>query len=172
MGGRAAEKLIYNQLTTGAANDIEQATGLARKMVCEWGMSERLGSLLFGKKEEMVFLGREISSHKDYSERTAEIIDEEVREIVEGGYKRALELLLANIDKLHLLAKTLVEREVLDSDEMDRLLKGEQLEEPKDGEPTPAAPESPESEEEAKPAGTPVLGQGPKQLDAFGPASA
>src|SRR5439155_16941052 len=98
MGGRAAEYLIFNHLTTGASNDLERATGLARKMVCELGMSEDLGPLTFGKKEEMVFLGREISSHKDYSEQTAELIDKEVRAIVEAAYNRALGLLRDNPD--------------------------------------------------------------------------
>ncbi len=120
MGGRAAEFLIFNHLTTGASNDIERATGLARKMVCELGMSETLGPLTFGKKEEMVFLGREIASHKDYSEETAERIDKEIRQLVEGAYTRASGL-------LHLLAQTLLEREVLDGDEMDRVLRGEKL---------------------------------------------
>jgi cell division protease FtsH len=127
MGGRAAEYLIFNHLTTGASNDIERATTLARKMVCELGMSDQLGPLTFGKKEEMVFLGKEISSHKDYSEETAEAIDKEVRTIIERSYNRALELLQNNLDKLHLLAQTLLEREVLDGDEMGRVLKGETL---------------------------------------------
>jgi cell division protease FtsH len=127
MGGRAAEFLIFNHLTTGASNDLERATSLARKMVCELGMSENLGPLTFGKKEEMVFLGREIASHKDYSDQTAERIDQEVRQLVEGAYNRALDLLRNSLDKLHLLAQTLLEREVLDGDEMDRVLKGEKL---------------------------------------------
>src|SRR5439155_134717 len=128
MGGRAAEFLIFSHLTTGAANDLERATGLARRMVCELGMSENLGPLTFGKKEEMVFLGREIASHKDYSEQTAELIDKEVRSIVEGAYNRALGLLRDNLDKLHLVAKTLLEREVLDGDQLNRLLRGEKPE--------------------------------------------
>ncbi len=128
MGGRAAEFLVFNHFTTGASNDIERATGLARKMVCELGMSEALGPLTFGKKEEMVFLGREIATHKDYSEQTAERIDVEVRRIVEGAYTQALELLRANTDKLHLLANTLLEREMLDGDQMNRVLRGEKLE--------------------------------------------
>jgi len=137
MGGRAAEFLIFNHYTTGASNDLERATGLARRMVCELGMSDNLGPLTFGKKEEMVFLGREISSHKDYSEQTAVSIDQEVRTIVERAYNKAVSVLRDNLDKLHLLANTLLERESLDGDEMDRVLKGETL--PpltnKDGEP-------------------------------------
>jgi ATP-dependent metalloprotease FtsH len=127
MGGRAAEELVFNHLTTGAANDLERATSLARRMVCELGMSDNLGPLTFGKKEEMVFLGREIASHKDYSEQTAVLIDQEVRKIAEDGYHEATRLLNANLDKLHLLAGTLLERETIDGGEMDRLLKGEKL---------------------------------------------
>ena len=127
MGGRAAEYLIFSHFTTGASNDIERATGLARRMVCELGMSENLGPLTFGKKEEMVFLGREISSHKDYSEQTAELIDKEVRSIVESAYTRAFTLLRDNLDKLHVIANGLLEREMLDGDQMERLLRGETL---------------------------------------------
>jgi cell division protease FtsH len=127
MGGRAAEKLVFNHLTTGAISDLEQATGTARNMVCRYGMSDVLGPLTFGKKEEMVFLGKEIASHKDYSEQTAVLIDQEVRKIIERAYEKASQLLRDNVDKLHLLAGSLLEREVLDGDEMDRLLKGEIL---------------------------------------------
>jgi len=127
LGGRIAEKLVFNQLTTGAGNDIERATELARKMVCEWGMSEKLGPLTFGKKEEEIFLGREIAKHRDYSEKTAEEIDEEVKNIVEKAEQKATQLLSANLDKLHWLAKALVEREILDGDQIDRILKGEEL---------------------------------------------
>jgi cell division protease FtsH len=127
MGGRAGEQLVFGHLTTGAANDLERATGLARRMVCELGMSEKLGPLTFGKKEEMVFLGKEIATHKDYSEQTAIAIDQEVRSIAERCYNQANQLLRDNLDKLHLLARTLLEREVLDGDEMNRLLRGETL---------------------------------------------
>jgi cell division protease FtsH len=128
MGGRVAERLVFNELSTGAANDLERATGLARKMVCEWGMSERLGPLTFGKKEEQIFLGREIATHRDYSEQTAQEIDKEVKRIVEEAEARATELLTANVDKLHLLANALLEREILDGEEIDRILRGEELE--------------------------------------------
>jgi len=127
LGGRVAEKLVFNELTTGAGNDIERATELARKMVCEWGMSEKLGPLTFGKKEETIFLGREIAQHRDYSERTAQEIDEEVKGIVENAEKKALELVSENLDKLHLLAKALLEKEILDGEEIDKVLKGEKL---------------------------------------------
>jgi len=160
MGGRAAEYLIFKHLTTGAANDLERATGLSRKMVCELGMSDSLGPLTFGKKEEMVFLGREIATHKDYSEQTAQRIDDEVRVLVEGAYQTATGLLEGNLDKLHLLATTLLEREMLDGDQLNRLLHGEKLEPMK---PVPAEPVSPaespvaKSAEETRPepAGTP-----------------
>jgi len=128
MGGRAAEELVFDHITTGAANDLERATGLARRMVCELGMSEKLGPLTFGKKEEMVFLGREIATHKDYSEETAIAIDGEVRAIAESCYQKASGLLRENVEKLHLLANTLLEREVLDGEQMGRLFRGEKLE--------------------------------------------
>ena len=127
MGGRAADKLVFDELTTGAASDIEQATNLARKMVCEWGMSEKLGPIAFGKNDELVFLGKEMGTSRDFSEHTAILIDKEVRGLVEGSYQRALDLLGQNREKLDLLAKSLLEREVLDGSEMDRLLRGEVL---------------------------------------------
>jgi cell division protease FtsH len=131
LGGRVAEKLVFGQLSTGAGNDIERATALARKMVCEWGMSERLGPLTFGKKEEQIFLGREITQHRDYSEETAQEIDQEVKSIVENAEKKAEELLKVNLDKLHLLANALREREILDGDQIDKIIRGEPLEKPK-----------------------------------------
>ncbi len=126
MGGRAAEMLIFGQLTTGAGNDIERATSLARKMVCEWGMSE-LGPLTFGAKQEEIFLGREISQHRDYSEQTAVAIDEAVRVIVLRGMKRAEDILLENRATLDELSEALLEREILDSDEIDAILRGDTL---------------------------------------------
>lgn len=128
LGGRAAELIVFNELTTGAGNDIERATVLAKKMVCEWGMSEALGPLTFGKKEEEIFLGKEFGLHRDYSEETAIAIDKEVRKIVEQAHERASGILRENIDKLHKLAEALLERECLDGDEIDRVIKGEKLE--------------------------------------------
>ena len=125
MGGRAAEELVLNHTTTGAGNDIERATELARKMVCEWGMSDKLGPLSFGKKEEQIFLGREIAQHRDYSEHTAVEIDAEVKKIVMDNYIRAKTLLADKIETLHRLAKALLEKEVLDSAEIDRIIRGE-----------------------------------------------
>ena len=145
MGGRAAEKLVFNHFTTGAIGDLSQATETARNMVCRYGMSDVLGPLTFGKKEEMVFLGKEIATHKDYSEQTAVLIDQEVRKIVERAYEKASQLLRENQDKLHLIASTLLEREVLDGDELNRLMKGETLPPMKrgDGGDTTAAPVGP-----------------------------
>jgi cell division protease FtsH len=130
MGGRVAEKLVFSQLTTGAGNDLERATELARKMVCEWGMSDRLGPLTFGKKEEEIFLGREIARHRDYSEKTAQMIDDEVRSVVERAEAKATDLLSKGIDKLHLVAKALLEHESLDGEEIDKILTGQQLPSP------------------------------------------
>ncbi|HSQ59347.1 MAG TPA: ATP-dependent zinc metalloprotease FtsH [Acidobacteriota bacterium] len=127
MGGRAAEEIVLNQVTTGAQDDIRRATNIARRMVCEWGMSDKLGPLNFGHKEEYVFLGRELSQGRDYSEKTAILIDEEVRGLIEGAYARAKKLLSENVEKLHEIALALLEREVLDGDDIEKLLRGEKL---------------------------------------------
>jgi len=127
MGGRVAEKLVFDQLTTGAGNDLERATALAHKMICEWGMSDKLGPMTFGKKQEEIFLGREIARHRDYSERTAQMIDDEVKRILSEAEAKAQSLLSGNIDKLHVIAKALLEREMLDGEQIDALLRGEQL---------------------------------------------
>ena len=126
MGGRLAEELFLNCMSTGAGNDIERATELARKMVCEWGMSE-LGPLTFGKKEEQIFLGREIAQHRDYSEATAIQIDEEVRKMVSAGYNTAKTILSENRETLESIAKALIEREVLDATEIKMLVDGRNL---------------------------------------------
>ncbi|NWF76329.1 MAG: ATP-dependent metallopeptidase FtsH/Yme1/Tma family protein [Nitrospirae bacterium] len=123
LGGRAAEEIALNHMTTGAGNDLERATELARKMVTEWGMSEKLGPLTFGKKEEQIFLGREIARHKDYSEKTAIDIDEETKKIVIYAYKRAKNLLSENKDLLDALAQALLEQETMDAAEIDALIK-------------------------------------------------
>ncbi len=129
MGGRAAEMIMFSELTTGARDDIKKATTMARKMVCEWGMSEKLGPLTFGQKEEQIFLGREISQHRDYSEKTAELIDGEVRRIVDQEYQRALTLLTEKQDLLLRVTNALIDREILDGEELDVLIRGEQLDE-------------------------------------------
>ena len=125
MGGRAAEELVLNRQTTGAGNDIEQSTEIARKMVCEWGMSEKLGPMAFGQKEEQIFLGREFAQHRDYSEDTARLIDNEIRSIVTDGYERAKAILHNNMTILHQLANALLDKEVLDGTQIDHIIKGE-----------------------------------------------
>jgi cell division protease FtsH len=122
LGGRAAEEIVFQQQTTGAGNDLEKATEMARKMVCEWGMSEKMGPLTFGKAEEHVFLGREVSRPKDYSEETAIVIDSEIKRIVTDAASRAKHLLDSNLEKLHALARALLERETLDGEEIHRIL--------------------------------------------------
>ena len=126
MGGRVAEELFLNTMTTGAGNDIEQASDLARKMVCEFGMSS-LGPITFGKKEEQIFLGREISQHRDFSEDTALKIDAEVRRFVDEGYQSAVNILSSNRDKLEKIAMALLEREVLDATEVQMIIEGKEL---------------------------------------------
>ena len=128
MGGRCAERIFLNTETTGAANDIEVATERARKMVTEWGMSPAMGPLTFGKKEEQIFLGREIAQHRDYSEDTAIKIDQEVKRIVQEGYDRAYSLLEANREALVRLAEALLEYETLDSWEIEAIINGQPLE--------------------------------------------
>ncbi|MBI5197835.1 MAG: ATP-dependent metallopeptidase FtsH/Yme1/Tma family protein [Nitrospirae bacterium] len=122
MGGRVAEELILHQITTGAGNDIERATDLARKMVCEWGMSEKMGPMSFGKKQEEIFLGREISQHRDYSEHTAIEIDNEVKRLVTENYEKARTLLNENIKALKAIAEALLDREVLEGSEVDQII--------------------------------------------------
>jgi len=126
-GGYVAEELKFNDITTGASNDIERATDVARKMVCEWGMSDKLGPLAFGKKNEQIFIGREISQHRDYSEATAEMIDEEVKMIIESCKKRAKELILSNMEKFERIAKNLIERETLNTEEINMIMRDEEL---------------------------------------------
>ncbi|MBK9333760.1 MAG: ATP-dependent zinc metalloprotease FtsH [Ignavibacteria bacterium] len=127
MGGRAAEKLIFNEYTTGASNDIDRATGMARRMVCEFGMSEKLGPIAYGQKQEEIFLGREINQHRDYSESTQILIDDEIKKIVQAGMDKAERLLLENVEILHRMSDALLEREILDSVEIDMIMKGEEL---------------------------------------------
>jgi len=123
MGGRAAEEVALEQVTTGAGNDIERATELARKMVCEWGMSEVMGPLAFGKKEEAIFLGREMAQHQDYSEQTAIEIDSEVRRIVSSSYEHAVALLKGHLQALHDLSAVLLDRETVSGDDVARVLR-------------------------------------------------
>jgi len=124
MGGRCAEEICLGEMTTGAGNDIERATEMARKMVCEWGMSEKMGPLSYGSKEEQVFLGRDFSNQKNFSDQTAKLIDQEVKTLVMGGYNRATELLKKNRDILENLAQALLERETLTGDEVKNIIDG------------------------------------------------
>jgi len=157
LGGRAAEKIVFDHYTTGAGNDIEKATNIARKMVCEWGMSDKLGPMSYGAKEEEIFLGREIQKHRDYSERTAIEIDDEIRGIINKSMNRAEKILRDNIDLLHKLSKELLEREILDADEIERIIKGEEL---------PPIPPQPEQKEEEIPEHVKAMMQQRKQKDA------
>ena len=141
-GGRVAEKLIFDELTTGAGNDIERASELARKMVCEWGMSEKLGPLSYGKKEEQIFLGREISQHRDYSEDTARQIDAAVKDIVLNANDSVTLLLQENIDILRAVADELLEKETITLDDIERIMQN--LKEGKDPKEPIAEPEQPE----------------------------
>jgi cell division protease FtsH len=129
LGGRIAEEITMKGITTGAGNDLERSTELARKMVCEWGMSDAMGPLTFGKKEEQIFLGREIAQHQDYSEDTAIHIDQEIKRVVISNYDRARKLLEDNRPALDRVAEELLAREVLDADQVRKIVSGEPLEE-------------------------------------------
>ena len=131
MGGRVSEELVLKHKTTGAGNDIERATELARKMTCEWGMSNAMGPLTFGKKEEHIFLGKEMGQSRDFSEQTAIEIDTEIRRIVTENYDRAMSLIEGSMDKLHKLAEALLEKEVLDGAEIDEIIFGKKPSSPK-----------------------------------------
>jgi len=127
MGGRAAEEIIFNQRTTGAGNDIERATDMARKMVTKWGMSEALGPQALAAKDDSVFLGRELVTHKDFSEETARLIDAEIKRIIDEAYERTMTILKENLDRLHAIAGALLERETISGDDIAKLLAGETL---------------------------------------------
>lgn len=122
LGGRVAEEIVFSDITTGAADDLERATEIARKVVCEWGMSEKMGPLVYGKREEQIFLGREIAKHQDYSEATAVNIDSEVRRIIVENLEKVRNLLQQHLDALHALAQALLEKEVLNGTEIDRIV--------------------------------------------------
>lgn len=124
LGGRAAEELVFGERTSGAGNDLERVTEIARKMVCEWGMSEKVGPITFGKGEEQIFLGKELSRPKDYSEETAVEIDNEIKRIVNDNYTKAKAVLDENIDLLHRLTEVLLDKEVIDGKELEELVKG------------------------------------------------
>ncbi|MDF1615556.1 ATP-dependent zinc metalloprotease FtsH [Desulfurivibrio dismutans] len=148
LGGRTAEELVFNEITTGAGNDIERATAMARKMVCEWGMSDAMGPLTFGKKEEQIFLGREISQHRDYSESTAIQIDNEVRRMIMESKDKVRDLLEENLTILHRVAEELLDKETLMLEDIERIIREER------GEAPPSAPSSPQAEESPETDGT------------------
>jgi len=131
LGGRAADVLIGTEPTTGSGDDIERATDLAKQMVCEWGMSDKLGPMTFGQKEEPIFLGREVVAHRAYSEKTAVAVDDEIRKIVDKAYDRAKTAIAENREGLELIAQNLLDREILDGKEIEKLLKGESLGKPR-----------------------------------------
>jgi len=163
MGGRVAEELYLQKITTGAGNDLEQATDMARRMVCEWGMSEMMGPLTFGKKEEQIFLGREIAQHQDYSESTAALIDKEVKRLVLEGYEKARDILSTHADALHRIAKALLEYEVLAGDEVLQVMRGGEFipqRERKSRRPEAASRPEPEKAREGRPE-APVLSPDP-----------
>ena len=158
MGGRCAEEIFLGHITTGAGNDIERATDISRKMVCDWGMSS-LGPLAYGKKEEAIFLGREIAQHRDYSEDTAIRIDQEVHRIVTAAYNNAHGVLENNRDVLERIALALLDREVLDATELRLLMENKPL--PEKVRPTPPSPPQPLPGAEPKPAPRPELRPAP-----------
>ncbi|MCS7249753.1 MAG: ATP-dependent zinc metalloprotease FtsH [candidate division WOR-3 bacterium] len=123
LGGRSAEEIVFGDISTGSRDDIDKATQLARMMVCEWGMSEKLGPLTLGKREEEIFLGREFGLHRNISEKTAQIIDEEIKNFVENAHKKALEIIKNNEELLHKIASKLLEKEILTGEEIDEIIK-------------------------------------------------
>jgi len=142
LGGRAAEELTFGDVTTGAGNDLERATAIARAMICEYGMSEKLGSITLGRKDEMVFIGRDLMKEKNYSEQTAQLVDGETKRIVEDCHKKALDILKKNRKFLKIMAEALLEREILDGSEVDDILAGKKIA-PKPPAQTPTPPPTP-----------------------------
>jgi cell division protease FtsH len=152
LGGNVAERMIFGDTTTGASNDIEKATDLARRMVTEFGMSDKLGPLSFGKRDELVFLGREIGEQRNYSDEVAKTIDEEVRVIIDKAYERATDVLTAHRDKLVALAEKLVAEETVDSDEFEKLFTDVPPKPSGPGIPSVVGPAQPIPEPNAQPA--------------------
>ncbi len=154
MGGRAAEEIVFGEVTTGASNDLEQATNIARTMITRYGMSEKLGPRTFGKREELVFLGKEISEQRDYSDRVAETIDNEVHHLIDNAYKTAVQLINSNRAKLDQLAEYLIEHESIEGDALQALLESDSP--PLESGTPPAEPDDPPSEPESPPAASPA----------------
>ena len=140
LGGRAAEDIVFHEVTTGASNDLEKVTDIAKRMVMRYGMSDKLGPRVLGRTADMPFLGREMGHQPDYSEDIAREIDDEVRRIIEEGYESALNVLRGHMDDLHRISQILIERETIDRDQFVRLLAGETEEQIFDAEPPPTEP--------------------------------
>jgi cell division protease FtsH len=154
LGGRAAEETVFSDITTGASNDLEKVTEIARSMVQRWGMSEKLGPLVYGKKEELVFLGKELGEQRDYSEAVAQQIDGEVQRIVNEAHETALRVLNENRERLDRIAETLIEIESLDQEEFEKVWNGEDL--PKLDAPGGTPPTTPKPSKSAPEAPTPA----------------
>ncbi|HQD05267.1 MAG TPA: hypothetical protein PKX19_00580, partial [Bacillota bacterium] len=153
LAGRVAEKLVFNEISTGAQNDLERATSIVRQMIMEYGMSEVLGPITLGKKHDQVFLGRDLARDRDFSEEIAKAIDQEIRRIIDMCYQRAQEILETNRDKLEVIAEELLRKETLDAKEIEALVKGEKLadaEPEAEKEPAPQQEEAVEAEEKRK----------------------
>src|SRR5216684_7213918 len=151
LGGRAAEELVFHEVTTGAANDIEKVTSTSKQMIMRFGMSEKLGPRLLGRNHDMPFLGREMSAEPDYSEEMAREIDDEIRRVIEEAHETALQVLREHMDELHRLSAILIERETIDKDQFERLLAGEAEEDVFKDEPAPPAEAKPEEERRRAP---------------------
>ena len=154
MGGRAAEEIVFGEVTTGASNDLEQATNIARTMITRYGMSEKLGPRTFGKREELVFLGKEISEQRDYSDRVAETIDNEVHHLIDNAYQTAVRLINSNRPKLNQLAEYLIEHESIEGDALQALFESDYP--PLESDTPPSEPDEPPSEPESPPAASPA----------------
>jgi cell division protease FtsH len=163
-GGRIAEEVSIGSITTGAGNDLERATELARKMVCEWGMSGAMGPLTFGKKEEQIFLGREIAQHQDYSEDTALKIDQEVKRFVTDNYTKAQNLVIEHKQKILDMAEALLARETLDAEQVKRICAGIPLDDPTSGTPASAPPREAKPAPKERPGGSIVPGIPPRPV--------
>ena len=151
LGGRAAEELVFHEVTTGAANDLEKVTSTAKQMVMRFGMSEKLGPRVLGRNHDMPFLGREMGAEPDYSEEIAREIDDEIRRVIEDGHELALRVLREHMDDLHRISQILIERETIDRDQFERLLAGESEEDVFAEVDAKARAELPESERERRP---------------------
>jgi cell division protease FtsH len=157
MGGHVAEEIIFSEISTGASNDIERATGLARRMVTEYGMSKTLGPLAFGRKEELVFLGREINEQRNYSDEIAFQIDQEIRQLIDQAYATARQVLMDNADKLEAIALLLMERETIEADELEALFDSPRPQPTLSGPPSSLRPAAADRSDRREPEPTPRL---------------